>query len=327
MKGKKVLVTGSSGFIGTHLVKELKARGAWVRGVDITNPRYLPQVADQFIRLDLRLPSDAFMAFATGQSQRMMAFDYVFDLAADMGGMGHILSHHASIATHNNQINTNVSGGVRKWCPDATYVYTSSACAYPDYRQLDADSTPLREEEVLPADPQGGYGWQKLFHEQVLGYYRDSGEMDVQIVRFHNAYGPYAKYEGGREKVIAALCRKVIEAKAENRHDIEIWGDGEQVRSFMYASDTVTGLLLVALQGDGHPTNVGSEDAVTINALADVVSNVAGWPIKKKHVPGPQGVRGRNSDSTKVKKLGWTQQVSLLDGVERTYRWIKKQLV
>jgi GDP-D-mannose 3', 5'-epimerase len=315
---KKVLVTGAGGFIGHHLVTHLKRQGHWVRGVDIKPPEYSMGTADEFELLDLRRWDSCLQA--------TRGVDEVYALAADMGGMGFISCHHAQILYNNSLINLHTLeaarvNGVRR------YLYTSSACIYPEYKQTDANVVPLKEEDAYPAQPQDAYGWEKLVTERLCMHYREDFGIETRIVRFHNIFGPLGTWDGGREKAPAAMCRKVALAKLTGNPAIEIWGDGEQTRSFCYIDDCVNGIDRL-MQSDFHePINLGQDRMVTINKLADIVGDIAGVRIVKKHVDGPMGVRGRNSDNTLLRRaLGWTPEVTLEEGLARTYGWIEEQV-
>jgi nucleoside-diphosphate-sugar epimerase len=315
---RKVVVTGAGGFIGHHLVTQLKQQGFWVRGVDLKYPEYSPTDADEFLIADLRR-WDACLA-ATRDA------DDVYALAADMGGMGFISAHHAEILHNNILISTHTmeaahQNGVQR------YLYTSSACIYPEYRQTDTNVEPLKEEHAYPAQPQDAYGWEKLVTERLCTHYSQDYGIDVRIVRFHNIFGPLGTWDGGREKAPAAMCRKVACAKLTGASEIEIWGDGEQTRSFCYIDDCVKGLRLLMESGHQEPINLGQDRLISINELADLVANAAGLHITRKHVPGPQGVRGRNSNNDRLREvLGWEPEITLEDGIARTYAWIEAQV-
>ncbi len=313
----RVLVTGAGGFIGHHLVSFLKREGHWVRGVDIKHAEYTDVDADEFAILDLRDPQAALLA--------TRGVDEVYALAADMGGMGFISQNQAEILRNNALINLNTIEAARA-NGISRYLYSSSACIYPEYLQTEAQVTPLKESDAYPAQPQDSYGWEKLISERLAEYYRDDYGIDVRVIRFHNVYGPYGTYQGGREKVPAAICRKV--AMAPEGGVVEIWGDGEQTRSFCYIDDCVEGIYRLMLSGYSEPINLGTDRMVSINELAEIVIGLSGKSgLSLRHVEGPQGVRGRNSDNTLLREvLGWEPSTTLEDGLAETYRWIEKQV-
>jgi GDP-D-mannose 3',5'-epimerase len=314
---ERVLVTGAGGFIGHHIVTYLKGMGCWVRGVDLKYPEYTEVDADEFEILDLRRWEDALAATRN--------VDQVYALAADMGGMGFISGNHATILHNNSLIDLHTIEAARLQGV-SRYLYSSSACVYPEHLQAEAAVTALREEDAYPAHPQDAYGWEKLIAERLCEYYTGEWGMETRVVRFHNIYGPFGTYDGGREKAPAALCRKV--ALANPGESIEVWGDGEQTRSFCYIDDCVEGLVRIMQSDYSGPLNLGTDRMVTINELAGMVIGVSAKAnLTIEHVDGPQGVRGRNSDNTRLREiLRWEPRIDLEEGLVPTYRWIEKQV-
>lgn len=313
----KVLVTGAGGFIGHHLVTFLKNKGYWVRGVDIKMPEYSETDADEFELLDLR--------FWENCQQATGGIEEVYALAADMGGMGYISNHHAEILYNNALINFHTLEAARQ-NGAKRYLYTSSACIYPEYLQEDAAVVPLKESDAYPAQPQDAYGWEKLITEILCQHYHGDYGMETRTVRFHNIFGELGTWDGGREKAPAAMCRKIALAKMNGKPEIEIWGDGEQTRSFCYIDDCVEGIYRLMRSDFREPLNLGQDRMISINELAEMVAEVADFSIEKKHIEGPQGVRGRNSDNDLLRQvLGWEPQISLEEGLARTYKWIEAQ--
>jgi len=316
---KTTLVCGAGGFIGSHLVKRLKQEGFWVRGVDLKYPEFSKTAADEFVIGDLRDP-------IVCRNVTDRPFDEVYQLAADMGGAGYIFTgeHDAEVMHNSAMINLNMvdicrAMGVKK------VFYSSSACIYPEYNQMDPDNPKCSEDSAYPAQPDSEYGWEKLFSERMyLSYYRNHG-IQVRIARFHNIFGPEGSWNNGKEKAPAAFCRKV--AEAEDGGEIEMWGDGKQTRSFLYTDECLDGVRRLMDSDFLGPVNIGSEEMVTINGLAKMIMDIAGKKLRIKHIEGPLGVRGRNSDNRLIyEKIGWKQTRPLRVGLEKTYIWISKQV-
>jgi nucleoside-diphosphate-sugar epimerase len=314
----RILVTGAGGFIGHHLVNRLKAEGHWVRGVDLKHPEYQASAADEFEVRDLRKWDECLMATRG-------SIDQVYNLAADMGGIAYISAFHADIARNNTLINTHMLEAARQHHVKR-FLFSSSACVYAQSKQKDADVAPLKEEDAFPAEPEPGYGWEKLYAEELCRYYWQDYKFETRIVRFHNVYGPLGTYDGGKEKAPAAICRKV--AVSPDGGEIEVWGDGQQTRSFMYVDNCVEGLIRIMASGYRDALNLGTDELVTIDQLVDLVSEVAGKRLTKRHnLKGPQGVRGRNSDNSLLREvLGWEPSILLRRGLALTYPWIQQEL-
>src|SRR4051795_3934795 len=318
MQPTRVAVTGAGGFIGHHLVKYLVARGYWVRGIDVELPEYEPSPADEFAILDLRRWESCVQA--------TRGVEQVYALAANMGGIGFIETNKAVIVRDNTFIDLNtieaarVNGVTR-------YLFSSSACVYPGYRQNSPDIPPLKEEDAYPADAEDGYGWEKLHTERICRHYWEDFGLETRTVRFHNIFGPLGTYDGGREKSLAAICRKV--ALAQDGDELEIWGDGKQTRSYCYIDDCIEGIYRLMQSDHRDPLNLGQDRLISINELVDIVAEIAGKRIRKVYnLTAPQGVRGRNSDNDRLRAvLGWQPTISLEEGLRRTYLWIETQLV
>jgi GDP-D-mannose 3', 5'-epimerase len=320
MTGKAALVGGAGGFIGHHLVKRLKREGFWVRGADLKFPRFSETEADDFMVGDLRDPY--FVRHAIDRR-----FDEIYQLAADMGGAGYIFTgeHDADVMHNSASINLNIVHAAHGRNNKRIF-YSSSACMYPEYNQLDPDNPNCAESSAYPAAPDSEYGWEKLFSERLyLAYGRNHG-MEVRIARYHNIFGPEGSWNNGREKAPAAVCRKV--AMAPNGAEVEVWGDGKQTRSFLYIDECLEGTLRLMRSDFAGPVNIGSDEMVTIDQLVDIVAGIAGKSLKKRHIDGPTGVRGRNSDNRLIReKLSWSPSTILVDGLRPTYAWISGQLM
>ena len=316
---KTALVCGAGGFIGSHMVKRLKGEGLWVRGVDLKYPQFWDTVADDFVICDLRDPY-----FCRQIVDRK--FDEVYQFAADMGGANFVFTGendsdimHNSASINLNMLDVSYKRNVKR------IFYSSSACMYPEYNQMEPDNPNCAEDSAYPAEPDSEYGWEKLFSERLyLAYCRNKG-MEVRIARYHNIFGPYGSWRDGREKAPAAICRKV--AMAKDGGEIEIWGDGKQTRSFLYVDECLEGTIRLTRSDWTGPVNIGSDEMVSINQLAAMIMDIAGKKQSIKHIEGPQGVRGRNSDNKLIeKKLGWRPAKPLRDGLEKTYQWIEEQV-
>jgi len=316
----RILVAGGGGFIGSHLAKRLKGEGHWVRIVDWKPNEYFDEkeICDEFLQLDLRDMGNCLKACEKTQ--------WVYDLAADMGGMGFIQSNHGTILYNNTMISFNLVEAARR-CGVKRFFYSSSACIYPEYRQLDPLNPGLKESDAWPAAPQDAYGLEKLATEELCKYYGKDFDMQFRIARFHNIYGPQGTWKGGREKAPAAFCRKA--RCTTEALGFEMWGDGKQTRSFCFIDDCVEGVVRLMLSDFKEPLNIGSDEMVSMNDMADMALELAGkkGSVKVNHIPGPEGVRGRNSDNTLIKQvLGWAPGISLKDGLKKTYTWIDAQV-
>lgn len=317
---KTAIVCGAGGFIGGHLVNRLKDEGYWVRGVDLKENEYNNNRADDFIIGDLR-------DYRICESLFDRKIDEVYQLAADMGGAGYIFTgeHDAAVMHNSATINLNMAE-VSRLNNVGKIFYSSSACMYPEYNQLDPNNPNCAEDSAYPAAPDSEYGWEKLFSERLFLAYARNYNMEVRIARFHNIFGPQGTWRGGKEKAPAAMCRKV--AEAANGGEIEVWGDGKQTRSFLFIDECLEAVRRLMKSDFTGPVNIGSDEMVTLNDLVKMVSEVAGKEIKIKHIKGPLGVRGRNSDNRLIKeKLNWAPSQPLVNGISKTYQWIESQVV
>ena len=323
---KTALVCGAGGFIGSHMVKRLKKEGYWVRGVDIKEPEFSYTEADDFVIGNLTVQSIA-------RSVIDRTFDEVYQFAADMGGAGYIFTgdHDADVMDNSATVNLNIIRRIKDWNEEhnvnkTKIFFSSSACAYPEYIQLDPENPGLKEENAYPAEPDSEYGWEKLFSERLyLAYNRNYG-IPVRIARYHNIFGPKGTWNGGREKAPAAICRKVAELPKEGG-SIEVWGDGLQTRSFLFVDECVEATYRLVQSDFTGPVNIGSEEMVSINGLVDIAAKVSGKKVEKNHIEGPLGVRGRNSNNDLIReKLGWDYSMTLEEGILKTYNWIDDQL-
>jgi GDP-D-mannose 3',5'-epimerase len=320
-----IVVTGAGGFIGGFFVEKLLKQGHHVYAYDIKPHQEWERKFN---------PNDRLWIFTNHDLREMdrvrslpLNIEEVYNFAADMGGMGFIENHKADCML-SVLINTNLLYFLKQTAQRPKFFYASSACVYPDYKQHYANVTALKEDDTYPAMPEDGYGWEKLFSERMVRHFREDYGFDTRVGRFHNVYGPHTTYDGGREKAPAAICRKVIEAKLGGKHDIEIWGDGEQTRSFMYIDDCYTGVSKLMDSDHFDPINIGSSELVTINQLVDIAEDIADISLHRNYnLDAPKGVRGRNSDNTKIKEvLDWEPSISLREGLEKTYAWIYDQM-
>ena len=332
---KTALVLGAGGFIGSHMVKRLKQEGFWVRGVDLKYPEFSETQADDFIIGDLRnlevcnkafRSEDPVQVYPEYHESPPIVYDEVYQFAADMGGAGYIFTgeHDADVMHNSAMINLNIAKLCEKYKAKKIF-YSSSACAYPAYNQTDPDNPNCEESSAYPAQPDSEYGWEKLFSERMWRSFARNYGLHVRIARFHNIFGPEGTWEGGREKAPAAICRKVIEASYQG--EMEVWGDGQQTRSFLYIDECVEAVRRLMKSDVEEVINIGSEEMIKINDLATMTIALSGKQILIKNIPGPEGVRGRNSDNRLIRKLlGWEPSMPLLEGIEKTFNWIKEQV-
>jgi nucleoside-diphosphate-sugar epimerase len=316
---KKALICGAGGFIGSHMVKRLKSEGYWVRGVDLKHTEFSPTLADEFVIGDLREQS----VCRDVVDDRL---DIIYQFAADMGGAGFVFTgeNDADILHNSALINLNIIELAKQYKTPKIF-YSSSACIYPEYNQMDPDNPKCSEDSAYPAAPDSDYGWEKLFSEHVFLAFNRNHDVNVRIARYHNVFGPEGSWNDGREKAPAAFCRKI--AETPDGGEIEMWGDGKQTRSFLYIDECIEATRRLVDSDFTGPVNIGSEEMVTINGLAEMIMNVAGKKLSIKHIPGPLGVRGRNSDNAFYKeKIGWVVSQPLVKGIEKTYQWINEQV-
>ena len=340
---KKALVLGAGGFIGSHMVKRLKSEGYWVRGVDLKRPEFSDTAADEFVQGDLRdvdfvrrvleYRGDRGNFYHSVPYRYIQCFDEIYQFAADMGGAGFVFTgeNDAEIMQNSATINLNVLEEQRKMNEqkgknNTKIFYSSSACMYPEHNQLDPNNPDCREDSAYPAAPDSEYGWEKLFSERLYFAYNRNHGIPVRVARYHNIFGPEGTWEGGREKAPAAICRKVAYLP-EDGGEIEVWGDGEQTRSFLYIDELIEATRRLMDSDFMGPVNIGSEEMVTINQLVDIAAKVSGKNVEKNHIDGPLGVRGRNSNNDLIReKLGWDYSQTLEEGIRITYNWIKNQI-
>jgi GDP-D-mannose 3', 5'-epimerase len=341
---RTALVLGAGGFIGSHMVRRLKKEGYWVRGVDVKYPEYSQTAADEFIQGDLtdQIFVEKVVKFrGYGKNfykfvpiKYIQPFDEIYQFAADMGGAGYIFTgdHDADVMNNSASINLNVLKSVKDLNEETGYnrtkiFFSSSACIYPEHIQMNPENPGLKEDDAYPAEPDSEYGWEKLFSERLYFAYKRNYKIPVYVARYHNIFGPEGTWTGGKEKSPAAICRKVAELPDEGG-EIEIWGDGKQTRSFLYIDECIEATYRLVQSNFSGPVNIGSEEMVTINQLADTTAKVAGKKIIKKHIKGPLGVRGRNSNNDLIRKnLKWDYSMTLENGISKTYEWINRQLV
>ena len=324
---KTALVLGAGGFIGSHMVKRLKSEDYWVTGVDLKYPDFSETQADVFMQKDLSVYENVESIIHLIDA---VAFDEIYQFAADMGGAGYIFTgdNDSQIMENSALINLNLLRAQSrlndKYNVNKTKIfYSSSACMYPDYKQLDVNNPGLKESDAYPADPDSEYGWEKLFSERLFLAFNKNNKIPVAIARYHNIFGPEGTWNGGKEKAPAAMCRKVIEAT----DSVDIWGDGEQTRSFLFIDECIDATRKLMQSDFTGPVNIGSEEMVTINQLVDIACSIEGKSLNKNHIPGPLGVRGRNSNNDLIReKLQWDYSMPLKNGIEKTYSWIKNQI-